>query len=223
LRGPGPESQADNRVASLTAVWVGDIGAGAVLGLGAGLSPGPLLGLTLTSTLQGGLAAGARTAMAPLITDLPIVAIALILVTSVPHGFAGGLALCGGGVVVWFGIEAMRSARHATLPTPDLEAAVTRSALRRAAAVNIVSPHPWLFWLTVGATQLTSTSRRSGVAVAVLFLVAFYAMLVGAKLSVAVAANAGRSRLSLTGYRRLLAGSGVLLLVTGVILAAEAF
>ena len=46
---------------------------GAFLGLTAGLSPGPLLTLVITETLKHSRAAGIKIAVAPLITDVPII------------------------------------------------------------------------------------------------------------------------------------------------------
>ena len=53
------------------------------LGFGAGISPGPLLTLVLTSTLQRGFGAGLRVALAPLLTDAPIVILAVAVVGSI--------------------------------------------------------------------------------------------------------------------------------------------
>ncbi|MEL7059947.1 MAG: hypothetical protein AAGN46_07975, partial [Acidobacteriota bacterium] len=51
------------------------------LGLGfgtaAGLSPGPLMTLVVATALDRGAAAGARVAMAPLITDAPVIVLAV--------------------------------------------------------------------------------------------------------------------------------------------------
>jgi threonine/homoserine/homoserine lactone efflux protein len=196
--------------------------AGAALGLGAGMAPGPLLGLTITATLRGGAAAGVRTAMAPLVTDTPIVLLAVLVVTSLPRGIEQGLAVTGGAVVVWFGIEAMRSARGAGLPGPSEAAETARTALGRAAAVNVLSPHPWLFWLTIGGTQLLTRGREVGWPGPALFLLGFYALLVGSKVAVALSLHVGRRWLDVTGYRRLLFASGLLLVAAGVVLAGEA-
>ncbi len=54
---------------------------GMVLGLSAGLSPGPLLALVISETVSKGLGAGIRIALAPLVTDLPVVAISFLLVS----------------------------------------------------------------------------------------------------------------------------------------------
>ena len=55
------------------------------LGLSAGLAPGPLLALVIQRSLHGGLTSGLRVALAPLITDLPIVILALLLVGRLPR------------------------------------------------------------------------------------------------------------------------------------------
>ena len=47
---------------------------GVFLGLAAGFAPGPLLTLVITETLQHNLRSGIRVALAPILTDAPIVA-----------------------------------------------------------------------------------------------------------------------------------------------------
>lgn len=195
---------------------------GAVIGLGAGVAPGPLLALTITASLRGGLAAGTRTAMAPLVSDTPVVVLAVLVVAALPRGVEQALALLGGAVVVWFGIESLRDARHAGLPDRDTEVLARQQALRRGVVVNLLSPHPWLFWLTIGATQLTTHLRSSGWAGPVAFLIGFYGLLVGAKVAIAASMALGRTRLGVRGYRRVLAVSGVLLVAAGIVLALEA-
>ena len=58
------------------------ITAGAALGLSAGFSPGPLLTLVLTETLHHGVKAGIRVALAPMITDAPIIVLTLLFCPS---------------------------------------------------------------------------------------------------------------------------------------------
>jgi threonine/homoserine/homoserine lactone efflux protein len=189
---------------------------GLSLGLGAGLAPGPLLALVIRSTLQDGVAAGARVALSPLITDVPIIAVAVLLAASLPEATLGALGIAGGAFVIWLGIEALREE-----PAPA-EAAAGAAApqrdLLRGALTNALSPHPWVFWLTVGAPILA----QGGAGDAVLFLVAFYLLLIGVKVVIAVTLGAGRERLvEGRGYAILLRASALLLLATGILLAAE--
>jgi threonine/homoserine/homoserine lactone efflux protein len=190
---------------------------GLTLGIGAGVAPGPLLAVVIRSTLEGGFAAGARVACGPLVTDLPIIVLAVVLAASLPQEALAGLGLAGGLFVVWLGLEALRDVSE------PVEAAVggtvVAGSLRRGAAVNVLNPHPWIFWITVGVPILGDSSTAQ----AALFLVAFYLMLIGSKVAVAAALGAGRERLlGGPGYRWALRGSGVLLLAAGVLLIVEA-
>jgi threonine/homoserine/homoserine lactone efflux protein len=186
------------------------------LGLGAGLAPGPLLALVIRSTLQDGMAAGIRVAFSPLISDLPIIVVALVLASSLPEAALGALGILGGGFVIWLGVEALREA-----PAP-VEAAVggapPQRDLLRGALTNALSPHPWVFWLTVGAPILA----EQGPGGSAVFLGAFYLLLIGTKVALAGILGAGRDRLIRgRGYVIALRASAVLLLATGVLLAVE--
>ena len=52
---------------------------GAFLGLSCGLAPGPLLALVLAQTLRHGPREGCKIALTPLVTDPPIIVVALVL------------------------------------------------------------------------------------------------------------------------------------------------
>ena len=52
---------------------------GTVLGLAAGFSPGPLTFLIISETLRHGLRAGMKVSLAPVVTDLPIIVLAVLL------------------------------------------------------------------------------------------------------------------------------------------------
>jgi threonine/homoserine/homoserine lactone efflux protein len=97
-------------------------------------------------------------------------------------------------------------------------AAAPQRDLLRGALTNALSPHPWLFWVTVGAPILAGGDASD----AILFLAAFYLLLIGTKVVLAVTIGAGRDRLMRgRGYAVLLRASALLLLATGVLLAVE--
>ena len=61
--------------------------AGAAFGLSAGITPGPLLALVIAQTLAHGPREGGKVALAPLLTDSPIILGALLLTSSAAsHG-----------------------------------------------------------------------------------------------------------------------------------------
>lgn len=191
------------------------IALGLGLGLAAGLSPGPLLALVVASSLERGLGAGLRVAIAPLLTDTPVILLTLLILRELPPSLLSALAAIGGGLVILLGVGFWRA------PEIDLgqEAADsgTRRDLWRGALVNILNPHPWVGWATVlGPTLLDAW--RDGPSRGVGFLAAFYAAIVASKAAIAWAVARSGRRLSAAWRRRLLRGSGLLLTALGGLL-----
>lgn len=185
---------------------------GLSIGLAAGISPGPLQTLVVTSTLQRGFGAGWRVAVAPLITDLPIVMAGVFLAASIPSRFLNGLAIAGGVLVILVGVWTWREGVE---PAP--ETGSEPADLWRGVVVNLVSPHPWGFWLAAGGPLLIAAWRK-GPWFAAVFLIGFYGLLVGSKIALAWAVDRSRTRLSPTWRRRFVVGSAVLLVVGGGLL-----
>jgi threonine/homoserine/homoserine lactone efflux protein len=86
--------------------------------------------------------------------------------------------------------------------------------------VNLLNPHPWLFWMTVGAAMLARARTVSGWAVAG-FLAMFYLLLVGSKMLLALGSARSRQFLSGRGYRRLLRAFGIILAGFALLLLRE--
>lgn len=203
--------------------------AGFALGLGSGLAPGPLFGLTLSTSLTRGAKAGIQVAVSPLITDTVIILLTLTLVSQLPPGVVTGLTLLGAVVVGYFAWETWSAARSPglaeQLATDETAAAVAtkpRPAWLQGILVNFLNPAAWLFWATAGSALLIDFWRTSP-AQAVVFLTTFYLMLVGTKVLLALAVAAGRERVSMRTYRWLLAGSALLLAAVALGLAVSAF
>ena len=179
--------------------------AGAALGLSAGFSPGPLLSLVLSQTLVHGPGEGVKVALAPLVTDAPILLAAWFALSRLAGTPAvlGGVALAGAGLLVRYGCECFRA------PPPDAgrPQAAPRS-LARGVAANFANPHPYLFWATVGVPMLLEAAK-TGPAAVILFLAVFYAAIVGAKIAAAVLAGRFRRFLGSRSYRVLMAGLGL--------------
>lgn len=188
--------------------------AGLTLGFAAGVSPGPLLTLVITRTLERGLGAGVRVALAPLLTDLPIILIALTFFAILPPLLENVLTVAGGLFVLYLAWETLRSARTAHLTTAAPDGGGASADLWRGMLVNFLSPHPWLFWIGVAAPLLTNAWQSSAWA-AMGWLAGFYGLLVGSKMMVAFAVAGGRRFLNDAWYRRLLVASALLLAFFG--------
>jgi threonine/homoserine/homoserine lactone efflux protein len=190
------------------------LGLGLSLGLSAGISPGPLLALVITASLRSGLAGGLRVALAPLVTDVPIITLAVLVAGSLPPEALRWVGTIGGLVVIWLGIETLRSARNAVLPENTQRGADPRGELWRGVVANALNPHPYLFWVTVGGPALVNSWRMSRV-YSLAFLLSFYALLLGSKITVAWLVSRRAGALSQEWYKRVLVGCGLLLLAMG--------
>ena len=183
------------------------------MGLSAGISPGPLLALVITATLRSGLGGGLRVALAPLLTDLPIIVLSVLLANLLSETALRWVGTLGGLVVIWLGIETLRSARKAALPGRGGVARPNRE-LGRGVLVNALNPHPYLFWATVGGPTLVGSWRLSPW-YALAFLLPFYILLVGSKMGIAWVVSRRSGNLSVVWYHRLLLGCGLLMLALG--------
>ncbi len=164
-----------------------------VLGLSSGFSPGPLLALVIAQTMMYGAKEGIKVSLAPLVTDIPIIAAAIFLVSSFSHihGVLGWISIAGGLFLVYLAQETFR----ATEPRVDVSARQVRS-LGKGAAVNALSPHPYLFWIAVGAPMVIR-AREEGIGAAAAFILCFLFSLIGAKVFVALLVD--RTKRVLTG------------------------
>lgn len=186
---------------------------GAALGLASGLTPGPLLTYTIVATLRGGWRAGVSVGSAPLITDAPIIALSLLVLHFLPLPVLRLLGIVGGLFVVYLGVETARAARHVDDIRPDEEVNVRRE-IGRGVLVNFLNPNPYLFWGTVGGPMLIQAYREQAIEAAV-FLLVFYALLVGSHVGLALLVHRQRGWLQGMWYRRTLWALAVILVVLG--------
>jgi len=165
---------------------------GALLGLSAGIAPGPLLALVVSETLAHDLKAGIKVALAPLITDLPIILMTTLLLAHLSHFnmVLGCISVFGGFFVSYLGIECIRTrAIHLEKePAPE-------NSIKKGILVNALSPHPYLFWFSVGGPTLIK-ALQSDVAGIPAYLISFYGLLVGSKIILAVLVAKSRAFLS---------------------------
>jgi len=170
---------------------------GLILGLSAGLSPGPLITLVIAETLQHGHSSGIKVALAPIISDAPIVLVTLLVATQLSDidNVLGIISLIGGCYVLYMAYE---STRHKEQENPQLEPGAR--SITKGVVTNVLSPHPYLFWLSVGAPTVVKAMKVSIVA-PVLFIGGFYLLLVGSKVLLAVLAGRSRSFLKGAPYR----------------------
>ena len=167
------------------------------MGLFCGLAPGPLLALVLAQTLRHGAREGCKIALTPLITDAPIIVLALALAAKLaqPGPLLGIVSIAGGVFVLYLAWDGFRPVRVAAEAPAERPRSWFKGIL-----TNLLNPHPWLFWLTVGAATLAKAMAQSWL-VAAAFLCGFYLLLVGSKVLVVLLAARSRNLLAGRPYQ----------------------
>jgi threonine/homoserine/homoserine lactone efflux protein len=193
--------------------------AGSMLGLAAGFSPGPLMALVITHALRHNVREGLLVAAAPLVTDAPLIVVVLLVLNRLVEfeRVLGILAAVGGLYVLYLAYETMR-----TGPLLEEVSDARPRSLGKGVLVNVLNPHPYLFWVTVGG-PLVLKAHQSGLLAPGLFLAGFYVFLVGSKVVIAVIAGKSRSFLAGRAYVGIMRTLGLALGVFAVLLLRHAF
>jgi threonine/homoserine/homoserine lactone efflux protein len=157
---------------------------GVVLGFSAAASPGPFQAFLFASTARLGIRRAVPLTLAPLVSDVPIVALVLVALTHVPSGLLRAVEVAGGLFLLWLAWGSLHVAGEGSERRP----APSRPGgdFLRAVLVNAAGPGPWVFWSTVCGPILADAWRVSP-ARAVAFLAGFYGLLVGGKAVLVVA------------------------------------
>jgi threonine/homoserine/homoserine lactone efflux protein len=158
--------------------------------------------------------AGCRVAVSPLLSDAPIVLAAVTLLVAVPSGAVTALSIAGSLVLIGLGLAGVRDARTLRLDDAIPVDRPQAGSRWRGAAANLVSPHPGMFWVGVGA-PLVLTGAHDEPMIGVLFVVAFYSVLVGSKVAIAVAVARARLFLTPRATRTISTGSGAVMMIFG--------
>ncbi len=187
---------------------------GMMLGLSAGVAPGPLLTLVVSETLRRDVAAGIRVALAPMVTDLPIILLSVFVLAGLSHSqnVLGLVSLAGACFLILTGLESLRCKGA---DAPRLEAGP--GSLAKGILANALSPHPYLFWISVGAPLMTRALHKDIFAPAA-FLAGFYVCLIGSKITVALLVGRSKSFLRGKAYIRTMRVLGLVLIALAAFL-----
>ena len=194
--------------------------AGTILGLFAGLAPGPYTTMVVATGLERGFKKALPLAFTPFITDvLPLVTTVLIL-DRLNWTALTILGVAGGAVVVMIGV---RFIRYNARPRRLTKAGKWKGSARggHVIATGLLNPSPWIFWLVVGSPLFLASLSHSRAAGAV-FLVALFFVNIGSASTLAWLASRGRVAMAPAWQRRILVVVGTGLVLTGVFLTWQA-
>ena len=148
---------------------------GLFLGFPAAATPGPLQAYYLSQTMETGWRRTLPSALAPLLSDGPIILLVVFILTRVPDEFLRGLRIAGGLFVLYLAFNAYRQYRRpAETRAGEIEAG--HKGLLRAVLTNLLNPNPYIFWSVVAGPILIGAWRQSSTYGAG-FLLGFYGTL----------------------------------------------
>lgn len=193
---------------------------GVALGFTQGCSPGPHSALVVSETLRRNARKGSIVAFAPVIATIPILAITLPLAAFFSNYKLGLaiLALIGGAYLLYIAWE---TARTSQFEVQDSNTA-GRNPFWLGFNAALLSPHPYLFWSTAGATLLLG-AYKAGLLAALLFLSSFLGVFFIAKLGLVFLASRLKSGVEGKGFVVLMRVLSLALVFFAVTLWVDAF
>ena len=130
-------------------------------GLYAAAQPGPFQAFVLSQTLNRGWRRTLPMALAPLISDGPIIALVLLVLNQIPTSLEGYLYLTSGLFVLYLAWGAYANWRRAAGRETPPPSPANHQGLLKAALMNMLSPGPYVFWSLVTGPELLQGWRTS--------------------------------------------------------------
>lgn len=188
-----------------------------LFGLSAGFTPGPLFTLVIADTLQFGVAAGIRIAVAPFLTDFPIFIVSFLLLMKVANfdPILAVISFCGAFFVARLGYQNLKM-KGISLNFGD----VKPNSLGKGMLANLLSPYPYLFWVGIGVPVMSKIMVESKIQV-VVFLIFFYIVMVGVKMLLVLIVSKSKRFLQGPLYLGVMRFLGCVLIIFAVILLKD--
>jgi threonine/homoserine/homoserine lactone efflux protein len=141
-------------------------------GFAASAQPGPLQTYVISQALTRGWRRTLVTAFAPLVSDAPIVALCVFVLSRIPAWFERSLNLASGVFILYLALGAYQNWRN--FKTDDSPSVSERNqSLFKAALMNVISPGPYLFWSLITGPLLIKGWQEAP-AFGISLLIGFY-------------------------------------------------
>jgi threonine/homoserine/homoserine lactone efflux protein len=125
----------------------------ATIGFSAGVTPGPLQAIFLSYAIKGGWKKALPAAIAPVISDGPVILIVLLLLNNVSDTLIRVLQIGGSLFLFYLAWDSLRAFRNFQPVEAELETNLFQT-LWKATLMNLLSPGPWLFWSLINGPNL---------------------------------------------------------------------
>ena len=182
-------------------------------GLAAASQPGPFQTYIISQTLTRGWKRTLPAALAPLISDGPIILLCVLVLSQVPKWMQRGLYVAGGLFILYLAYGTYKVWKNFAPSTPATESGTQQSVLQ-AVLMNFLSPGPYIFWTLVTGPILLRGWRETPVN-GIGFLAGFYATMISS-LAALILVFGTAARLGPRANRVLLGISAMVLFAFGL-------
>jgi threonine/homoserine/homoserine lactone efflux protein len=129
-------------------------------GFAAAVQPGPFHTYLISQTLKNGWRRTLPAALAPLISDGPILALVLLMLSQVPVWLTRFLYVAGGFFILYLAVSAFRAWRGFDAASP-VTTEPSQQSVFKAAMMNALNPNPYIYWSLVTGPILMAGWRET--------------------------------------------------------------
>ncbi len=184
---------------------------GLMLGITAGLSPGPLLFLMISETVKGGKIKGIKVSLAPLFTDIPLIFAVIFTLKHLRNIslLLGIISLAGSLLLFSYGYRDLR------IKKLNLQGGnIKTGSFQKGLFTNLLNPHPYIFWFFIGIPLLIKVNALERI----VFISSFLFAIVGSKICLTFIVDRSKKFVESKHYIRIIKFLGLILIFLGIIL-----
>ena len=166
---------------------------GITYGFAAAAQPGQFQAYVVSQSLANGWRRTFPVAFAPILSDMPIVPLAMFILANVPTLLIHLLQLAGGLFLLYLAAGAVTACRNYRSPDAAPASSAQQTVIK-AAVVNLLNPNPYIGWALVMGPLLLKAWREApanGIALVVSFYVTMIVMTLGIVLLFSAARTLG--------------------------------
>jgi len=187
-----------------------------ILGLSAGLSPGPLFLLTVSETIKSGFKNGCKIAIAPIFTDLPIILISTFVLIQLSDLkiVISIISIFGSLFLLYLGYKSI------VYKGDDIENNV--ASLKKGIVTNLLNPNVYVFWFTIGSPIILK-AYKINMSHSIIFVILFFANLIGSKIIIALIVQQTKQKLNGRVLKYIQTILGVVLIIFAIMILYDTY
>jgi threonine/homoserine/homoserine lactone efflux protein len=157
----------------------------------AAVQPGPFQTYLISQTLNDGWIKTFPAAFAPLISDVPIIALVVLILSNIPGWFSQSLQFFGGLYLLYLAFGTFKNWKN-YYKRDIFHSHSSQQTVLKAALVNFLNPNPYLAWsLIMGPLLIKGWQQNPSIGLAL--LIGFYATLIIVTLGIMLLFAAAKS------------------------------